>query len=87
MQTRAHLTCKQQLTSKRFYCILITVCMLLVDGRPFFTLPHPPMNSILFICLTFTMHYFINLYRHLMDNQIVSIDRGAFSDLKELDRL
>ncbi|KTG35080.1 hypothetical protein cypCar_00041977, partial [Cyprinus carpio] len=24
---------------------------------------------------------------HLMDNQIVTIDRGAFSDLKELDRL
>ncbi len=37
--------------------------------------------------LTFTVHYSINLYRHLMDNKIVTIDRGAFNDLKELDRL
>lgn len=57
MQTGAHLTCKQQLTSKQFYCILITVCMLLVGGICGLSLLSPILHYELNIIYLFNFHY------------------------------
>lgn len=55
------------------------------ENKDFFIVTYQDMycdiNLVLYI------HIYLVLYRNLMDNQIVTIDRGAFSDLKELDRL
>ncbi len=47
------------------------------------------LHLCIYVCLNVVfIHFFIFFYcSHLMENQISNVERGAFDELKELERL